>query len=141
MSENDLKKDLRDLKEKNNKDSNKNDVLYFFLGIVLLGLGLFMLSKRVMVNSSWYTWRVGGLNLSSGTVTIPLIIGIIWYFFDTKSVIAKIIITLGIIFIVATIIMSIRIYFITTSMFDYILIIGMAAAGSGLLLRTLFKKR
>jgi hypothetical protein len=28
-----------------------------------------------------------------------------------------------------------------TSMFDYILLIGMAAAGSGLLLRTLFKKR
>ena len=100
-----------------------------------------MLSKRVMVHSSWYTWRIGGFDLASGTVTIPLIIGIIWYFFNSKSVIPKIIITLSVIFIVITIIMSVRINFVTTSLFDYILIFGMAAAGSGLLLKTLFKKR
>ena len=100
-----------------------------------------MLSKRVLVHSSWYMWRIGGFDLSSGTVTIPLIIGIIWYFFNSKSIIPKIIITLSVIFIVLTIIMSVRINFVTTSMFDYILIFGMVAAGSGLLLRTLFKKR
>ena len=86
-------------------------------------------------------WRIGSFNLSSGTVTIPLIIGIIWYFFNNKSIVPKILIVLGIIFIVATIIMSVRINFVTTSMFDYILIFGMTAAGSGLLLKTLFKKR
>ncbi len=85
--------------------------------------------------------RIGSFDLSSGLVTVPLIIGIIWYFFDSKSIIPKIIITLGVIFIVATIIMSIRIYFVTTSMYEYILIIGMAAAGAGLLLKTLFKKK
>ena len=94
-----------------------------------------------MVSSSWYIWRIGSFDLSSGLVTVPLIIGIIWYFFDSKSIIPKIIITLGVIFIVATIIMSIRIYFVTTSMYEYILIIGMAAAGAGLLLKTLFKKK
>jgi hypothetical protein len=118
-----------------------NDALYFFLGIILLAAGLFMLSKRVMVHSSWYIWSFGGFDLSSGTVTIPLIIGIIWYFVKPKSVIPKIIITLGVVFIIVAIIMSIRINFVTTSMFDYILIFGMAAAGSGLLLRTVFKKR
>lgn len=125
----------------NNQGSSDNEVLQFFLGIILLGAGLFMLSKRVMVHSSMYIWRIGGFDLSSGTVTIPLIIGIIWRFFDSKSIIAKIIITLGVIFIVLSIIMSVRINFVTTSMFDYILIFGMAAAGSGLLLKTLFKKR
>ena len=94
-----------------------------------------------MVSSSWYIWRIGSFDLSSGLVTVPLIIGILWYFFDSKSIIPKIIITLGVIFIVATIIMSIRIYFVTTSMYEYILIIGMAAAGAGLLLKTLFKKK
>lgn len=123
------------------KQEGTNDLLYFFLGIILIGAGLFMLSKRVMVHSSWYVWRFGGFDLSSGTVTIPLIIGIIWYFAKPKSIIAKVIITLSIIFIVLSIIMSVRINFVTTSMFDYILIIGMAAAGSGLLLRTVFKKR
>lgn len=131
-------KDFRETKEKNKKD---NEVLQFFLGAILLGVGLFMLSKRVVVSSSWYSLRIGGFDLSSGLVTVPLIIGIIWRFYDSKSVIPKIIITLGVIFIIAAIIMSIRIYFMPTAMFDYIIIIGLAAAGAGLLLKTLFKKK
>ena len=123
------------------KQSEGNELLQFFIGVILLGAGLFMLSKRVMVHSSWYVWRIGGFDLSSGTITIPLIIGIIWYFFNSKSIVPKIIITLSVIFIVISIIMSVRINFVTTSMFDYVLIFGMAAAGSGLLLKTLFKKR
>lgn len=123
------------------EDKNSNELLQFFIGIILLGVGLFMLSKRVMVHSSWYIWRIGGFDLSSGTITIPLIIGIIWYFFNTKSIAPKIIITLSVIFIIISIIMSVKINFMATSMFDYILIFGMAAAGSGMLLKTLFKKR
>ena len=127
----------------NNNGENKvqYNPLQFFIGILLLGAGLFMLSKRVMVHSSWYLWRIGSFDLSSGTVVIPLIIGIIWYIADPKSVVSKIIITLGVIFIVATIIMSVKISFVTTSMFDYVLILGMAAAGSGLLLKNVFAKR
>ena len=125
----------------NTHSSTSNDPLQFFLGVILLGAGLFMLSKRVMVHNSWHIWRIGTFDLSSGTVIIPLIIGIIWYFANPKSIASKVIITLGVIFIVATIIMSVRISFMTTSMFDYVLIIGMAAAGSGLLLKTVFKKR
>lgn len=137
-----LSEEINNMKATNvNKSSGSNDLLQFFIGIILLGVGLFMLSKRVMVHSSWYVWRIGGFDLSSGTVTIPLIIGIIWYFFNNKSIIPKIIITLSVIFIIVTIIMSVRINFVTTSMFDYILIFGMAGAGAGLLLKTLFKKR
>ena len=141
--DNSTAKELNDMKKayKNKPENNENELLQFFIGVILLGVGLFMLSKRVMVHGSLYSWRIGGFNLSSGTVTIPLIIGIIWYFFNSKSVIPKIVITLGVIFIVVTIIMSVRINFVATSMFDYILIFGMAAAGSGLLLKTLFKKR
>lgn len=133
--------ELNDLKAPKKESSSGNELLQFFIGVILLGVGLFMLSKRVMVHSSWYIWRIGSFDLSSGTVTIPLIIGIIWYFFNSKSIIPKIIITLSVIFIIVTIIMSVRINFMATSMFDYILIFGMAGAGAGLLLKTLFKKR
>lgn len=138
-----VSEELRDVKSnyKTSKEQSGNELLQFFIGVILLGVGLFMLSKRVMVHSSWYVWRIGSFDLSSGTVTIPLIIGIIWYFFNSKSIVPKIIITLSVIFLIVTIIMSVRINFVTTSMFDYILILGMAAAGSGLLLKTLFKKR
>ena len=123
------------------KKDEGNPELELLIGIVLLAAGLFMLSKRTMVHSSWYVWRIGGFDLSSGTVVIPLLIGIIWYFFNPKSIFPKIIITLGLIFIVLSIIMSVRINFVMTSLFDYILILGMAAAGAGLLLRTMFKKK
>ena len=130
---------------KNDKEdsqkSNDNDLLLLFVGILLLGAGLFMLSKRVMVHSSWLGWSIGGLDFSSGTVTIPLIIGSIWYFVKPKSIIPKIIIVLGLLFIIVAIIMSIRIHFVTTSLFDYILIFGMTGAGTGLLLKTVFKKK
>ena len=138
-----ISEELNDLKVpyQEKKQSDNNELLQFFIGVILLGVGLFMLSKRVMVHSSWHVWRIGGFDLSSGTITIPLIIGIIWYFFNSKSIAPKILITLSIIFIVVSIIMSVRINFVTTSMFDYVLIFGMSAAGSGLLLKTLFKKR
>ena len=84
----------------NNQNSNENNFFQILIGILLLGAGLFMLSKRVMVNTSWYTWRLGGFDLSSGTVVIPLLIGIIWFCFNTKSLPAKILITLSTIFIV-----------------------------------------
>ncbi len=138
-----ISEDLNNIKipKEEKKDTGGNELLQFFIGVLLLGAGLFMLSKRVMVHSSWYIWRIGGFDLSSGTVTIPLIIGIIWYFVNNKSIAAKILIVLSIVFIVVSIIMSVRINFVTTSMFDYILIFGMVAAGSGLLIKTLFKKR
>lgn len=138
-----ISEEINNLKvpHQNEKKSEGNELLQFFIGVILLGAGLFMLSKRVMVHSSWYVWRIGGFDLSSGTITIPLIIGIIWYFFNSKSIVPKIIITLSVIFIVLSIIMSVRINFVTTSMFDYIMIFGMSAAGAGLLLKTLFKKR
>lgn len=126
---------------KEKQTSGGNELLQFFIGVILLGTGLFILSKRVMVGSSWYVWRIGGFDLSTGMVTVPLIIGIIWQFYNPKSMIPKIIMTLGAVFIVATIIMSVRINFVTTSMFDYILMFGMMAAGSGLLIKTLFKKK
>lgn len=136
-----FKKDKNKSEDISQSQSKDNDLLLFFIGILLLGAGLFMLSKRVMVHSSWFGWSIGGFDLSSGTVTIPLIIGIIWYFVKPKSVVPKIIIVLGVIFIIATIIMSIRIHFVTTSLFDYILIFGMTGAGTGLLLRTVFRKK
>lgn len=128
-----------------NKDEKKQSMLNmpeFFIGLLLLGVGLFMLSKRVIVSNNFFDWGwgIGSFHLSSGTVVIPLIIGVIWYFINNKSIAAKTIIVLGILFIVVAIIMSVRIHFVQTSLFDYILILLIAAAGSGLMLRAVFKK-
>lgn len=123
-----------------NREEEK-PLLEMIIGIVLLASGLFMLSRRVIVHSGWYTWRIGTFYLSSGTIIIPLIIGIIWYFYNPKSIISKVIIGLGAIFIVLSVIMSVSINFMATSIFDYILILGMIAAGCGLLLKYFTRKK
>ena len=130
------------MSEEKEQKKGANDPILFFVGLVLLAVGLFMLSRRVIVSTSFATWRIwGDFGLSSGTVVIPLIIGIIWYFYNPKSIASKIIMVLGAIIIVTTIIMSVRINFVTTSMFDYILILAMIAAGVGLLLKTFHGKK
>ena len=117
------------------KKEEGNPELELLIGFVLLAAGLFMLSKRVIVHTGWYMWRIGTFNLSSGTVIIPLLIGIIWYFYNPKSIMSKFIIGISIVFIVVSIIMSVSLNFMATSMFDYVLILGMAAAGAGLILK------
>ena len=123
------------------KKDEGNPELEFLIGVVLVAAGLFMLSKRVIVHTGWYMWRIGSFSLSSGTIIIPLLIGIIWYFYNPKSVMSKIVIGLSVLFIVLSIIMSVTINFTATSMFDYVLILGMAAAGAGLLLKSHFGKK
>lgn len=121
--------------------SMRNELLQFFIGVILLGAGLFIFSKRVVVTSGWYIWSMWGVGVPTGLTVVPLLIGVIWLFINKKSIPAKVITILGAVFILATIIMSITMYFIPTSLNDYILILAMIAAGSGLLLKTLFKPR
>lgn len=124
-----------------NKKNEGNPLMELIIGIALLGAGLFMFSKRVIVHTGWYMWRIGNFSLSSGTVVIPLIIGIIWYFYNPKSIISKVIMGLGAIFIVLSVIMSVSINFTATSLYDYILILGMIGAGAGLLLRNFGRRK
>lgn len=126
------------------KKHNSNITIQFFLGILLMGAGLFMLTNQVTVSSSWYSWgflRLGGHDFSTGVVVFPLLVGIVMLFYNPKWMFAKIIIVLGALFIVLTIIMGISLHFRSTSLFTYIIIVGLIAAGGGLLLKTMFSKK
>lgn len=114
---------------------NKNELTELLLGGIALAVGLFMLSKRVIVSSGFGLFSIGGYDLTTGTIIIPLMIGIILYFVKPKSIIPKIIIVLSIIFIVVAIIMSVKLRFVPTSLFDYILIIVLISVGTGLLIK------
>lgn len=118
--------------EKEEKQSNGTE---FLIGIILLGIGLFILSRKVIVTSGWFRWTIGSFDFSSGLVVVPLMIGIIWWFYKPKSILPKILMVLGGLFILVTIIMSVQIHFVATSLFDYLLILAMVAAGVGLILR------
>lgn len=133
----DLEKHLIDKPEKSKSD---HVLLDFFLGLLLLGIGLFMVFQMTDVQTSWHTWYIGSWGVPTGVVVIPLLIGIGMLFFNFKSIIGWIVSVLGIAIILVTIIMSVEFVFRRTSLFLYILMFGTILAGTGLLLRSLFRK-
>ena len=123
------------------ENKSENGGLYFLIGIVLLAAGLFLLTQQTDVTMVWYTWRLGSVNIASGLILIPFIIGIIILFYNPKSLFGKILTIIGIIIIVATIIMSINIVFRRTTLYNLIIMVSLMAAGAGFLLRWYFKRK
>lgn len=123
----------------------KNELLMFFIGLVLLGAGLFWLFQRTSVATVGIFsggLLFGNIMIPTGVVLIPLILGIILLFFlEDKRIIGWIVTVIGLIIVILSILMSVRISFERTSLFEFICMFGFIAAGTGLLLRTLFRKR
>ena len=115
-----------------------NEMKEFIIGVLLLAVGLFILSLRVRVYTGWYGFSIGHFQISSGIISIPLIIGIVGYFMNPKSIIPKIIVALGSLFIVVSIILNTTFRFEQTTLFEYLLIFVLIAAGLGLVLKTMF---
>ena len=123
--------------EKKEKLIKQDEMLEFVVGIILLAVGLFMLTMRVRVYSGWFAgFMVGSFRVASGVVTIPLIIGIIWYTVKPESIWPKVVCILGSIIIVVSIIMSVSINWVSSTLFEYLLIFVLSAVGIGLILKT-----
>ena len=125
----------------NNKDKKASDFIEFYMGILLIIAGLFFLLSKAVVRSGFYGFSIGGLNISTGLVVIPLMIGIIWLVNNPKSLLARILTIAGSIFIVGSIIMNIRITFTTTSMLDYLIMMVLISGGIGLIIKASFMAR
>ena len=107
----------------------------------MLTAGLFWLMQIVQVSSLWGGgWMIGGMQVSGGVTLVPFIIGIVWLFFNPKSVPARIVSILGAVIIVAGVLLSIRFYMRPTSLYIFILIFVLIAGGCGLLARVIFTK-
>ena len=130
---------------KSSSHKTKNELLMFFIGLILLGAGLFWLFQRTSVATVGIFsggLLFGNIMIPTGVVLIPLIIGIILLFFlEDKRIIGWIVTVIGLIVVILSILMSVRISFERTSLFEFICMFGFIAAGTGLLLRTLFRKR
>ncbi len=130
---------------KSSSRKTKNDLLMFFIGLVLLGAGLFWLFQRTSVATVGIFsggLLFGNIMIPTGIVLLPLILGIILLFFlEDKRIIGWIVTVIGLIIVILSILMSVRISFERTSLFEFICMFGFIAAGTGLLLRTLFRKR
>ena len=107
----------------------------FFLGILLCGIGLYLLFDRVTVQTSF--WHFGGMRNSFGVTLIPLLLGIGVLFFNGKSVIGWVLTAGGLLFIVVGVVANMDIYFERTSLMNTLIMLGLLAAGLGLVARSL----
>lgn len=112
----------------------KNELMQFVGGVIMLVVGLYILSQKVMVSSSYGFFSLWGGRFSSGLIMVPLIIGVVWMFATGGSFVSKIFTVLSVILIIASIIASTRIWLVSITMYEWVLIFG----GAGLVAKVLF---
>lgn len=117
----------------------KNELLEFLGGLAMLVVGLYILSQKVMVYSSFfgYGWMLGGFSVSSGMIMIPFIIGIVWMFASGGSFVSKVFTGFGVLIIIVSLILSTSISLVHMRLYEWVLILILIFGGAGLLARIL----
>jgi hypothetical protein len=106
----------------------------FFFGLALIVAGGYLLLTRVTVASGgWHLWGYSAFGLS----LIPLLLGIGFLFFNGRALIGWLLTGIGAVIILAGIIGNMQIYFRGTSLFDTLMMLGLMAAGIGLVAASL----
>lgn len=104
----------------------------FGLGMVIGG-GYLFLSRVTVTSGSWSLWGYNAFGVS----LIPLLLGIGLLFFDGRSVFGRLLTFGGVIIILAGVIANLQIYFSPTSLTNTLIMLGLLAAGIGLVARSL----
>jgi hypothetical protein len=95
-------------------------------------VGGYLLMQQVEVHSGYASWFGGN---TFGLTLVPLLVGIGFLFFDGRSKPGWLLTCGGALIIVAGIITNLRIWFVPTTLFNTVLILGLLAGGIGLVAR------
>jgi len=114
----------------------------FFLGFALACAGGWLLTNQVVVTSQYFGsgFVVPFVNFhmnSFGLSLIPFILGVGFLFYNGKSILGWLLMTAGLVIILAGILMSLHIYFQPTSLFNTLLMLALLFGGLGLIVRSL----
>lgn len=121
------------------KKRKQNDLLTFLGGLAMLVAGLYWLTSRVSVSTSFFggTLSMGGISINSGLIVVPFIACIVWLFVDPDSFLAKICVGLSVILIIAAIIMNTRLHMHATSLYEYLIMLIFIFGGGAMVLKVL----
>jgi hypothetical protein len=106
----------------------------FLLGLGMAAAGAYLLTQRVTVTSGY--WTLWGHN-AFGLSLLPLLIGIGLLFFNGRSTAGWLLTFVGVVVILAGVIANLGVYFQPTSLFNTLVMLGLLAAGVGLVARSL----
>lgn len=107
----------------------------FFVGLALVGIGAYLLLDRVTVHTSF--WRFAGGGSAFGVTLIPLLLGVGVLFFNGRSVLGWVLAVAGFGAIIVGVVSNMDIYFQNTSLITTLVMLGLIAAGLGLIVRSL----
>jgi hypothetical protein len=103
----------------------------FLAGLVMMGVGIYMVFDRVTVHTSF--WRfLGGTQTSFGVTLLPLLCGVGFLAFNGKSFLGWLLAGGGVALILVGVLMNLDIYFQPTSLFATLVMFGLVAGGLGL---------
>lgn len=104
----------------------------FFVGALLVVAGGYLLLQQVTVSTGF--WSLWGVNMF-GVLLLPLMLGIGMLFYDGRSVWGKLLSGGSLLVILVGIIANLQVFFRPTSLFTTLVMLGMLAAGLGLVAR------
>ncbi|THD04120.1 hypothetical protein B1810_06875 [Panacagrimonas perspica] len=106
----------------------------FVIGFVLAAVGFYLLTQRVQVTTGgWYLFGYNAFGLS----LLPFLFGVGLLAFGGRAFVGWLLTLTGLAIVVAGILMNLSIYFVRTSLWDTLLILGMLAFGLGFMARAL----
>lgn len=117
----------------------KNELIQLLAGLLMLVVGLFILSQKVMVSSGFfgYGFMIGGIHLGNGVIMVPFIIGILWMFGSGGSFLSKLFTIASVVIIIVAIIMTTNISLVRISLYEWVLILVLIFGGAGMVARLL----
>ena len=124
--------------EKGNIMKNEsNDVILFFVGLLMTVVGGYLFMQNVEVYaSSIFSCSLFGRRMD-GVIFIPLIASIIFLFYK-YNLASKICCGISLIIIIVNVVMNMRLYWRPTSLFVTVVIFVLFFGGIGLLAKVLF---
>lgn len=106
----------------------------FLVGFALAVAGGWLLTNQVVVSGG--NWNIWGYN-SFGLSLVPFVLGVAMLFFNGRSVLGWLLLIGGLVIVLAGVIVNLRIYFLSTSLFNTLLMLALLFAGIGLIARSL----
>ena len=121
------------------KKRKQNDLLSFFAGLAMLVAGLYWLTTRVSVSTSFFggSMSLGGVNFNSGLVVVPFIASIIWLFVNPDSFFAKTCVGLSVLLIIASIILNTELHLRSTTLYEWLIMLIFIFGGGAMVLKVL----